>query len=302
VTGSLDVLPAAPLPLPPGVRAGGRFDAWRPQAPRYVVCDVDGTLVGPEAHATDEVVDAVARAQAAGVRVGFATGRMRDAVAPLAAQLHALGPHVFHNGAEVRSEGRTVASWTIAPPRVDGLLALARGREDAYVEVYTQDRYLVSAWDDRARPHWEILGREPDGVLAEADELAGEAVLKATFALFDERALTPIVDGITALGLLAGPAGSPRTPDLHYVNATDPRADKGQALTAAAAFLGLDLAAVVAVGDADNDLPMLEVAGTAIAMGQADPGVRAAAHLVVPDVDAHGVAVALDAVAGWHRA
>jgi Cof subfamily protein (haloacid dehalogenase superfamily) len=290
---------AAHLPLPPHVRPGGRFDAWRPQRPRYVVCDVDGTLVGPHAHATDEVVDAVARAQEAGIRVGFATGRMRDAVAALASQLGAVGPHVLHNGAEVRADGRTVASWTIAPGQVEGLLALANGRDDAYVEVYTESRYLVSDLDERARPHWRILGRDPDGVISSAADLDGEGVLKATYAVFDGAAARPIVDGIAALGLVAGPAGSPRTPDLLYVNATDRAADKGRALTAAAAHLGLGLEAVAAVGDAHNDLSMLEVVGTAIAMGQADDEVRAAAHLVVPDVDAHGVAVALDALVGW---
>jgi Cof subfamily protein (haloacid dehalogenase superfamily) len=284
-----------------GVLPGGRFDAWRPAPPSFVVCDVDGTLVGPLADATDEVVAAVARAQAAGVRVGLATGRMREAVRPLVAQLGALGPHVLHNGAEVRLDGLTVVSWTLTPAQVDGLLGLARTRSDAYVEIYTEDRYVVSSRDGRARPHWEILGHEPDAVVGRATDLGDEPVLKATFAVFDPQGVAPIVDGITAMGLLAGPAGSPRTPDLMYVNATAPGADKGHALTAAADHLGIDLSETVAVGDAHNDLSMLAVAGTAIAMGQADEEVRAAAHLVVPDVEAHGVAVALDAVVGWRR-
>jgi hydroxymethylpyrimidine pyrophosphatase-like HAD family hydrolase len=56
----------------------------------------------------------------------------------------------------------------------------------------------------------------------------------------------------------------------------------------------------VAVGDAANDLPLLAVAGTAIAMGQAAPEIIAASHLVAPGVDAYGAAVALDAAAaGW---
>jgi Cof subfamily protein (haloacid dehalogenase superfamily) len=281
------------------MQPGGRFADWRPLRPRYVVCDVDGTLIGPHAHATEEVVDAVVRAQAAGVRVGFATGRMRDAVGPLATQLGAVGPHILHNGAEVRAEGHTIAAWTLSAAQVDALLALGRGRDDTYVEIYTEDRYVVGSWDERARPHWEILGREPDGLIAGADDLGGQAALKATFTVFEDTAMAPLLDGIAAIGLLAGPAGSPRTPQLHYVNATDPMADKGRALTAAAAHLGLELAAVGAVGDAHNDLSMLAVAGTAIAMGQADDEVRAAAHLVVPDVDAHGVAVALEGVIGW---
>jgi Cof subfamily protein (haloacid dehalogenase superfamily) len=284
--------------LPPGVLPGGRFDAWRRTPPAFVVCDVDGTLVGPSADAADEVVAAVDRAQDAGLRVGFATGRMRGAVDVLQAQLHARGPHVLHNGAEVRADGRTVHAWTLTHEQVDALLAVARGRDDCYVEVYPDDGFWVSSWDERARPHWDILRREPLGVLAAADELDG-AVLKATFTVFDPAATGAVVTAIEAAGLLAGPAGSPRTPELMFVNATHPDADKGRALVRAADHLGVSLDAVVAVGDALNDLSMLAVAGTAIAMGQAEDEVRSAAHLVVPDVDAHGVAVALDACVSW---
>jgi Cof subfamily protein (haloacid dehalogenase superfamily) len=285
--------------LPPGLRPGGRFETWRPAPPSYVVCDVDGTLVGPSADATDEVVDAVDRAQAGGLRVGFATGRMRGAVDVLQQQLHARGPHVLHNGAEVRADGRTVHAWTLTDDQVDALLAVAADRDDCYVEIYPDDGFLVSRWDERARPHWEILRQEPRGIVATARDLDGAPVLKATFAVFDPAGTPSLLRAIEGAGLLAGPAGSPRTPELMYVNATHPDADKGRALARAAAHLGVALDEVVAVGDAANDLSMLAVAGTAIAMGQAEAEVVAAAHLVVPDVDAHGVAVALDACIGW---
>jgi Cof subfamily protein (haloacid dehalogenase superfamily) len=287
------------ISLPPGLRPGGRFEAWRPGVPAYVVCDVDGTLVGPSADATTEVVDAVDRAQRAGVRVGFATGRMRGAVDALHGQLHARGPHVLHNGAEVRADGRTVHAWTLTAGQVDALLAIAIDRDDCYVEIYPEDGFLASSWDERARPHWDILRQEPRGVITTAADLVGAPVLKATFTVFDLAAAPAIVAAIAEVGLLAGAAGSPRTPELTYVNATHPDADKGRALVRAAEHLGVDLADVVAVGDAANDLSMLAVAGTAIAMGQAEAEVLDAAHLVVPDVDAHGVAVALDACLSW---
>ncbi len=285
--------------LPDGLRPGGRFAAWQPPRPTYVVCDVDGTLVGPSADASDEVVTAVARAQDAGLRVGFATGRMRGAVDVLQQQLRASGPHVLHNGAEVRADGRTVASWTLTAEQVDRLLDIAADRDELYLELYPEDGFLVSRWDERARPHWDILGQEPLGVVRRAGDLGGAPVLKATFTVFTREAVAPLIDEVNAAGLLPGPAGSPRTPELMYVNATHPDADKGRALRRAADHLGIDLADVVAIGDAANDLSMLAVAGTAIAMGQAGREVRDAAHLIVPDVDAHGVAVALDACRSW---
>lgn len=285
--------------LPTGVRPGGRFERWRPTTVRYAVCDVDGTLVGPHAHATNGVVEAVARAQAAGLRVGYATGRMRDAVAPLHRQLGASGPHVLHNGAEVRADGATVAAWSLTHDQVDELLVVATERDDLYLEVYADSGFHVSSLDERARPHWDLLGAEPLSVLTSAAELGDGPVPKGTFALFDRAALPWLVARLAVLDVAVGTAGSPRTPDLVYTNVNHPDADKGAALTAAADHLGVPLAEVAAIGDATNDLSMLAVAGTAIAMGQAEPEVVEAAHLVVPEVDADGVATALDALIGW---
>jgi hydroxymethylpyrimidine pyrophosphatase-like HAD family hydrolase len=205
--------------LPTGVLPGGRFDAWTPRAVRYVVCDVDGTLVGPDPLATAEVVAAIARVQAAGIRVGYATGRMGGAIRSLHEQLGALGPHVVHNGAEVREGGHTVAAWTLTPAQVDALLDLAAEHDDVYLEVYTTEGYHVSAWDERARPHWELLGEEPRSVIARASELDDPTVMKATFTVFDPAAGTWLLDRLATLDVEVGPAGSPLTPGLSYVNA-----------------------------------------------------------------------------------
>jgi len=288
--------------LPPGITPGGRFDEWRPARPGYVVCDVDGTLIGPSALSSPEVVAAFDRALASGVYVGYATGRARDGVALLHEQLGASGPHVLHNGAEIRFDGTTVKAWNLTPENVDGLLGIARGRDDTYVEIYLESGFMASAMDERARPHWGILGSEPTGVISTSTQLDGNPVMKATFAVFDLSIVGEIEAMITDLGLLAGTAGSPRTPDLVYVNATHPDADKGRAVTHAAGHLGIGLEQVVAIGDARNDLSLLAVAGTAIAMGQAPEAIKAASHLVVPDVTAHGVAVALDAAVAWRQA
>ena len=208
---------------------------------------------------------------------------------------------MLHNGAEVRAGGRTIAAWPLAVEDVEVVLDLA-DTLDLYVELYVEDGYHVNRWDERARPHWDLLGHEPLGVVVDADELADQPVLKATFGLFEPDEVAPLVDALRGAGLAAGPAGSPVTPSITYVNATDARVDKGAALAAAAGHLDVPLASVVAVGDAGNDVAMFAVAGTAVAMGQADPEVVEAAHLVAPTVDADGLATVLDAAcAGWGR-
>lgn len=289
------------LVLPPGIEPGGRFAGWRPREVAYVVCDVDGTLIGPSALASQEVVDAVARARSAGIRVGYATGRMRDAVAELHLQLELTGPHILHNGAEVRADGATVAAWSLTSDEIDTLFTVAAERDDLYLEVYAESGFYVSSWDERARPHWELLGAEPLSVISSAAELPTTAIPKATFATFSTESLAWLLAHLAEFPVETGHAGSPRTPGMSFVNVARPGVTKGSALQRAAEHLELDVRNVAAIGDASNDLSMLAVAGTAIAMGQADAEVRAASHLVVPEVDRHGVAAALDALIAWGR-
>lgn len=70
-------------------------------------------------------------------------------------------------------------------------------------------------------------------------------------------------------------------------------ANKGTGMLALAELLGVPRKATIAVGDADNDLPMLRDAGLGVAMGNANERVRAAADVVVADNDHGGVAEAI---------
>ena len=278
---------------------GGRHDQWGAQPAELVALDVDGTLVGLDGRVSGAVVAAIARARGAGLHLGLATGRMAGGVADVLDRTGLPGPHIFFNGAQVRQDGEVIASWPLDGGALDGLLGSCRDA-DVYLEVYVDDGYLVNRLDERARPHWELLGQEPAGIVRGVDDLGSE-VPKVTAVAFDDAELQRVVTLMEDVGIRPGPANSPATPGMHYVNGNDPDVDKGRALLAAADVLGVDHAATVAIGDERNDLPLLEVAGTAIAMGNATPQIRAAAHLVAPDVQQHGAAAALDAAAAEWR-
>ncbi|MEX0591983.1 MAG: HAD family hydrolase [Nitriliruptoraceae bacterium] len=285
------------------MRPGGQFSSWCGEPPSFVLCDVDGTLIGSEHLATNRVVTAIATARRSGLRVGIATGRMRTSVDVLRSQLGADGPHVFHNGAEFQVDGHTEATWTLAPDDVDALIAIGRTRDDCYVEICTTDRLYVSSNDERAAPHWEMLGVEHSGIVTTAAQLDDQLVVKATLVAFGVSGpvLDELTQVVTSAGLAVGAAHSPRTPGLFYLNVTHPSANKGSAAERAARAIGLDLAQVAAIGDALNDLPLFARAGTSIAMGQAPEEVIDQAHLVAPPVDDDGAAVALEALASWRQ-
>lgn len=290
--------PGGPLDdLPPGVTAGGRFGDWTRTRVRYVVADMDGTLVGPASLPRPAVVESATRLMADGVPLGVATGRMLLGARPTIERLAATGPHVLCNGAQLADTDATIRTWPIGGDAFGALLELARER-DAYLELYTPEEMFVTVADERARPHWDLLGlrstpRTVDALL-DPNGAPTLPVLKGTFGVFDGASWDDLADASARIGLSPGPGGSPLTPSIYYVNVNDGAVDKGTALAAAAAHVDAPIESVMAIGDAPNDRALMTTAGTAIAMGNADASIKALAHLVVPSVDDDGAAVAFD--------
>ena len=77
------------------------------------------------------------------------------------------------------------------------------------------------------------------------------------------------------------------------VEATAPGVDKGSALRKLCQILGVDPKRVLAIGDSENDIPMMQAAGFAIAMGNATEHVKAVADWIAPTIEEDGAAVAL---------
>ena len=70
--------------------------------------------------------------------------------------------------------------------------------------------------------------------------------------------------------------------------------NKGQGIRDICGVLGMDTAQVITFGDAENDIPMLQVAGMGVAMGNAADAVKAAADMVTLSNNDDGIAAALE--------
>ncbi|MCR1004618.1 MAG: sugar-phosphatase, partial [Stenotrophomonas maltophilia] len=79
-----------------------------------------------------------------------------------------------------------------------------------------------------------------------------------------------------------------------FLEVFDHRAGKGPSLQKLAAHLGIDRANVMAIGDQENDLTMLQYAGTSVAMGNAIDAVKAVARFETSSNADEGVARAIE--------
>lgn len=80
---------------------------------------------------------------------------------------------------------------------------------------------------------------------------------------------------------------------FNYVEIMAPNISKASGLHHLAEKLGLGIDEVMAIGDANNDVPMLKVAGFSAVMGSAKDDVKACGDVVVGDCEHDGVAEAI---------
>jgi Cof subfamily protein (haloacid dehalogenase superfamily) len=257
---------------------------------RLVCTDVDGTLVGKSGIVPPAVWDAAARTRASGIRMAVCSGRPAFGVTlGYAERLDADGWHVFQNGSSVLHLGtQRSLSTTIAAETIAELVRLARAT-GRVLELYTDTEYAVESDGEAARQHAALLGVP---FVARPFESLKGGIVRAQWLVARHDAETGQREKQLGLEVVASP--SPLMPETLFVNLTAAGVSKGSAVRTVAKEYGFALADVMMVGDALNDVGAMQAVGFAVAMGNAEPGVRESARAAVGDVEDGGVAQAFE--------
>lgn len=265
-----------------------------------VVVDLDGTILDKrfENGFSANVVDTIARVQAAGVPVTIATGRVfgyvRGAAQRLAIQLpvvttqgalvaHPLSGEVIFEALLPQDLALSVAQWVDESGPVTALY-VSDGNGDVHLYQNREED------DPDFYDHW--LGT-PRRLHARFHDLLsnGHAHSAFKFIFFNPRSAEEEFSAL--LSTTFGPAlHVTRTHDL-LVEGTAAGIDKGEGLRQLLAHLQIDPSRVLAIGDNDNDIPMLQLAGFGVAMGQSTAAVKSVADWVAPPIEEDGAAVAM---------
>jgi Cof subfamily protein (haloacid dehalogenase superfamily) len=247
---------------------------------QLLVCDLDGTLLEPDASISERTRSAVAAVREAGIHVVVATGRVPIGIARVVDALDLDGPQITMHGALVTSptNEETVFSVTLSPEEVDELLQLA-------AEI---DLPVLLCYPDGFRTN--DLRQEVIDLFVPFNEPLPElvedlATLRASRP--HKIAIWTGADRYQAVMETArrrlGDRYSITSGDNRSIELLAPGVDKGRAAEALAHSLGLSLDAVGAIGDGTNDIELLSAAHRSVAMRHARPEVRDAADLVVPE-------------------
>ncbi len=257
---------------------------------RLVVTDVDGTLVRTDKSLAPSTIEAAGRLRAAGMPLAIVSARPPRGMRWIADQLALKGLLAGFNGGMVMQPDGTVVEQRLLPEaaaRTALALFAARGIS---AWLFTAEEWLIT---DPQGPHVDLERRTVrfDERVVESFEPYLQQIGKIVGVSTDHTLLGAVE---AELQLLLGVTANAKRSQLYYLDVTHPEANKGNAVRILAAALGVDVAAVAVLGDQANDVPMFDVAGYAVAMGNAPPDVQARAAAVTGGNDDDGWAHAID--------
>ena len=257
---------------------------------KLFVTDLDGTLLPTGIKVSENNIQAVKDAVAAGITVTIATGRMYRAALPVAQALGVNVPIITYNGALIKSvEGEILHSTYLDPGLVKEMMDFCESK-NWYVQSYSDDELYFPEHNECAKYYenaqkvtgravgWDGLRKYAEHVpkllcvTAGAEETAQriKEILKQFKGRVDAVSSHPLYAEIIPLGV-----------------------SKASAIGYLAEKMGIQLEEIMAIGDSDNDLPMLKAAGKSIAMGNAIPEVKEACDYVTGKCDEDGFAEAI---------
>ena len=252
--------------------------------------DIDGTLVGPSGKLSPATIAAVDGLAGRGVIIAAATARPYELAMPTLQPLGgAVSAVVAAAGADIRrANGEPIGQVTL-PPEAARAIAQLCDEHDWRAVGGTEEGAF------RRLPTPEARG--PAATVASLTDVAlGRTYVIAPFTGPDDPAFAALESAVQDAGLRAERALTSSGREI--VAVTHPDAGKGPALLRLCEAFGVPPVAAVAFGDTEVDLPMIELAGLGVAMGDAPPALKEEADLVTGTASEDGVATAIERIWG----
>ena len=242
----------------------------KPQQYKALLLDLDGTTIPMAGELPSErVIKRVKEVIKKGIHVVIATGRIRQNASPAIEALGITDPCIFYNGAQLyhMGEQRVLQQHVIETHEAIELLKIFKGKS---IELSSASGKIEFVEPPKDLEKLEIFGcYVPRLTKKEADmymlKLSAFPHLKAIMA-------TKTWDGLPVVGVT-------------NVNAT-----KQEAISHVINYFKIDPKEMVAVGDGENDMPMVIAAGMGVAMGNAAESLKEVANYITPSVEEDGVA------------
>lgn len=261
------------------------------KAIKLIAIDLDGTLLQSDGSVSERTKAAIAAARAKGVVVSIATGRMYQTASPYG-RLLAMGdaPMMLYAGGLIQTlqTRRKLFEHPVKLEDAQAVVDLCK-EKGWYIQTYIDDVLRVSSYDKWAKGYeektrskavfcgddfWTLQGApnkllmrgEPDIMLERRRYLEDAFPGKFTIVFSMPTFMEIMPKGIS----------------------------KAVGLTKMGEIYGIGNDEIMALGDSENDLDMINAAGFSVAMANSTDAVKAAADCLTASNDDDGVAKAIE--------
>lgn len=263
-----------------------------PRRVKAIASDLDRTLIGEDYELQPRTTDAVAAARTAGIHFVVVTGRMFRSVRPYLQQAGIDDLVVCYQGAIVADplSGRFLRHVTIPLDLAHETIAAVE-QKGFQLNCYVDDNLYVAKMTPDAHSY------------AEHQRIPIDTVGDLRAWLKSPPTKLVVIGEPTALDGLAEQLREQFDGRLYiskslpfFLELASPEVSKGAGLGFVADELGFTAAETVAFGDGENDVELLDWAGYAVAVANANPKALARADFVCPPVQEQGVAQVIEAM------
>lgn len=252
---------------------------------RLAAFDIDGTLVGRSGKLSAATIAAVEGLAEGGVVVAAATARPYELAIPTLQPLGgAVAAVIAAAGADIRRAGGEPIAQVTLPPQAARAIASLCDEHDWRAVGGTEEGAF------RRLPTPEARG--PAATVASLTDVAlDRTYVIAPFTGPGDPAFAALEAAVGEAGLRAERALTSSGREIVAVTHAD--AGKGPALLRLCEAFGIAPGEAAAFGDTEVDLPMIELAGFGVAIGDAPEALKEAADLVTGTASEDGVASAI---------
>lgn len=262
---------------------------------KLVAIDLDGTLLTGDKGISERNKIALAKAKAAGVKIVICTGRPLKAISTFLQELNleeAGDYSITFNGGLVQKNdtGEIMEKKVMTTQDVHDLYELGQMLDLPIDTISDGDVYQLPSAPKR-ESLYSVLNNLLKFYPATIDEITDERLYNKVVVAYDANYLDQQIAKIPQSFYERYEIIKTRDTLLEFM----PKGvTKAYGISLLAKDLGIEQAEVMAIGDEENDLPMIEYAGVGVAMGNAVPMVKEAADVVVKSNEEDGVAEAVE--------
>ena len=268
---------------------------------KLIASDLDGTLLNKQKEITPRLFKALEKINELGIYFVPSTGRPFGTVPKAIKELPFLKYVITSNGATIYDavEQKNIIENYLNPEAVDAVIQIAK-ELPIITEYFIEGKAYIAktiyndlAPFDLTESHTKYIldSRTP------VEDFWGEmkrndTVLENINLVFKDMDMRKQVwDHLKTLGLSSVTASTTKNIEITSLDAT-----KAKALEKLCALLGLDRKNVLAMGDGDNDMPMIQFAGIGVAMANGEAHITAAADILADDCNDFGAAKILEEI------